>query len=82
MYKACLTQPCPNKDGPVPEIHEEIPIYFLSHKLSPTEQRWTVIEKEAYAMIYALQKLDYNSNGTTFTIKTDHISLQYLLKAD
>ena len=79
---ACLTQPCPEKDGPVPGIPEEIPIYFLSHKLSPTEQRWPVIEKEAYAMIYALQKLDYYLSGATFTIKTDHKPLQYLLKAD
>ena len=53
---ACLTQLCPEKEGPVPGIPEEIPIYFLSHKLSPTEQRWPVIEKEANAMIYALQK--------------------------
>ena len=79
---ACLTQPCPEKDGPVPGIPEEIPIYFLSPKLNSTQQRWPVIEKEAYAIVYALQKLDYYLNGAQFTIKTDHKPLKYLFKAD
>ena len=69
---ACLTQPCPEKDGPIPGIPEEIPIYFLSHKLSSTQQRWPVIEKEVYAIVYAQQKLVYYLNGAQFTIKTDH----------
>ena len=79
---ACLTQPCSEKEGLIPGIPEETPIYFLSHKLSSTEQRWSVIEKEAYAIIYALQKLDYLLRGATFIIKTDHKPLQYLFKAD
>ena len=79
---ACLTQPCPEKEGPVPGIPEEVPVYFLSHRLSPTQQRWPVIEREAYAIVYALQKLDYYLNGATFTIKTDHRPLQYLFEAD
>ena len=59
---ACLTQPCPEKDDPVPGIPEEVPIYFLSHKLTSTQQKWPVIEKEAFAIVYALQKLDYYLN--------------------
>ena len=72
---ACLTQPCHEKDGPVPGIPEEIPI--LSHKLSPAQQRCPVIEKEAYAIVYALQNLDYYLNGAQFTIKTDHKLLKF-----
>ena len=79
---ACLTQPCPNKDGPVPGIPEEIPIYFLSHRLSETQQRWPVIEKEAYAIMYATQKLNYYLEGAEFTIKTDHKPLQYMFKTE
>ena len=79
---ACLTQPCPEKDGSVLGIQEEIPIYFLSHKLRSTQQRWTVIEKEAYAIVYALQKLDYYLNGARLTIKTGHKPLKYLFKVD
>ena len=54
---ACLTQPCPEMGGPVPGI-PEVSIYFLSHRLSPTQQKWPMIKKEAYAIVYALQKLD------------------------
>ena len=35
--RAYLTQPCPENGGPVPGIPEEIPIYFLSLKLSSTK---------------------------------------------
>ena len=79
---ACLTQPCPERDGPIPGVPEEVPIYFLSHKLSPTQQRWPVIEKEAYAIVYALEKLNYYLSGATFVIKTDLKPLQYLFEAD
>lgn len=79
---ACLTQPCPERDSPIPGVPEEVPIYFFSHKLSPTQQRWPVIEKEAYAIVYALEKLNYYLSGATFVIKTDHKPLQYLFEAD
>ena len=50
--------------------------------MSSTKQRWTVIEKEAYAIVYALQKLDYYLNGARLTIKTGHKPLKYLFKSD
>ena len=64
--RACLTQPYPENDGPVPRIPEEIQINFLSHKLSSTQQKWSFIEKEAYAIVYTLQKLDYYLNGAVY----------------
>ena len=78
---ACLTQPCPERDGPILGVPEEVPIYFLSHKLSPTQQRLPVIEKEAYAIVYALEKMNYYLSGATFVIKTDHKPFQYLFEA-
>lgn len=30
---AIFTQPYPNREGPVPGIPEEVPVYFLSHRL-------------------------------------------------
>ena len=68
---ACLTQKTDNE--------EEKPIYFLSHKLSPTQTRWSTIEKEGYAIYYALQKLDHYLHNARFTIKTDHKPLKYIL---
>ena len=61
---------------------KERPIYFLSHKLSKTQQQYSVIEKEAYAVVYALQKLHHFLHNSKFTIYTDHAPLQYLLKGD
>lgn len=62
-------------------LPEEVPLYFLSHKFSQTQQRWPAIERRAYDIMYALQKLDYYLNGATFTIKTDHKHFQYFLEA-
>ena len=70
---ACLTQQN--------ELDEEEPVYFLSHKLSDTQTRWSTIEKEAYAVFYAIQKLHYILYGAQFTIKTDHQPLIYLLRS-
>ena len=78
-----MTQECEeDKDFPVRGFSKERPIYFLSHKLSKTQQRYSVIEKEAYAVVYALQKLHHFLHNSKFTIYTDHNPLQYLLKGD
>ena len=58
---------------------EEKPIYFLSHKLSPTQTRWSIIEKEGYAIYYVLHKLDHYLHSARFTTKTDHTPLKYIL---
>ena len=42
------------------------------------EQKWATIEKEAYAVIYALQKLRTYLWGSDFTIYTDHKLLKSL----
>lgn len=44
---ACLTQPC-DEPSDNPNIRNEKPLFFLSHKLSDTQTRWSVVEKEAY----------------------------------
>ena len=47
---ACLTKTC---DG------EEKPLYYLSHKLSKSQCKWSTVEKEGYVIHFSLQKLDY-----------------------
>ena len=70
---ACLTQE---------HEHEgEVPIYYISHKLSDTQTRWSTIEKEGFAIHFALQKLDFYLHDAKFTIKTDHKPLKYLLES-
>ena len=42
------------------QTHEdgvEYVVQYISHQLSSTQRRWATIEKEAYAVVYALQKL-------------------------
>lgn len=69
---ACLTQICDD---------DEKPIYYLSHKLSKSQCKWSTVEKEAYAIHFALQKLDYYLHNAQFVIKTDHKPLKYLLES-
>ncbi|CAC5382192.1 unnamed protein product [Mytilus coruscus] len=64
---ACLTQV---QESPIKGENEvERPIYFLSHKLSDTQTRWSTIEKEAFAIHYALQKLNHYLYNAEFVIK-------------
>ena len=82
---ACLTQECDvegadSLPGTFGTIIEK-PIYYLSHKLNKAQCKYSVIEKEAYAIYYSLQKLDYYLHNSEFTIKTDHKPLKYLLES-
>lgn len=61
---ACLVQELEHNDQIGPGVKNEKPIYFLSHK--------STVEKEAFAIHYAIQKLDHYLHNATFVIKTDH----------
>lgn len=41
---ACLVQEVENNNQIGPDVKNEKPIYFLSHKLSETQQRWYTVE--------------------------------------
>lgn len=60
----------------------EQPVHYLSHKLSESQRKWPILEKEAYAIYYALQKLDHLLHGSVFTIRTDHKPLRYLFSSE
>ena len=66
----------------IPGVNNEKPIYFISHKLSDTQRKWSTIEKEAFAIHFCLQKLDYYLHGAQFVIRTDHKPLKYILESD
>jgi hypothetical protein len=68
---ACLAQLA--DDG------EEVPIAFASAKLSDVQTRWSTIEKEAYAVIFALQKFDVWIYGSRIELYSDHNPLKYLV---
>jgi hypothetical protein len=71
---ACLAQNFDSQDGGL----EEHPIAFASSKLTDTQRNWAIIEKEAYAIIFALKTFDPIVFGCKITIFSDHNPLQYL----
>lgn len=52
-----------------------------SRKFSKAEAKWHIREKEALAIIWGLEKFKPYILGTNFTVRTDHSSLEWLLKA-
>ena len=57
---------------------QEQPIGFISKSLSETERRWSVYEKEAYAIFYACNKWEHFIRGNHFYLFTDHKNLTFL----
>ena len=55
------------------------PVAFASRSLSPTEQRYAQIEKEALAMCWACEKFQYYLAGREFSVETDHKPLVSVL---
>lgn len=59
----------------------ERPIAFTSQHLTKAEQKWHIREKEALAIIRALESFQHFLRGSTFQVRTDHSSLTWLLEA-
>ena len=57
---------------------QEQPLGFISKSLSDTEKRWSVFEKEAYAIYYACKKWEHYLRGYHFLLFTDHRNLTFL----
>jgi len=54
-----------------------------SAKLSPSQVRWTIAEKELYAIVYCINAFSYYLKGAHYKILTDHkllANLKFLLK--
>jgi len=56
----------------------EQPLAFASQKLTPAQQVWSTIEREAYAVIWALNKYRDLIFGHRVTVYCDHNPLQYI----
>ena len=58
------------------------PCRFHSRKLLPRETRYAVIEREALAIVWGLQKLSRFILGTEFVLQTDHAPLRCLVQGE
>ena len=52
----------------------------MSRALTETEQRYSNIERELLAIVFALERLNHYSCGRTITVKSDHKPLQSIWK--
>ena len=68
---ACLTQGQPDGSKRL--------IAFTSSKLTPTQRNWSTIEREGYAVIFALRKFETYLIGAPIFIYTDHNPLQCIV---
>ena len=73
---AYLCQIIPAAEGRRAEYEE--PIRFLSGSIHGAQTRWSTIEKEAFAIYWALGKLDDLLGGIALTIRKDHRNLLYM----
>lgn len=61
-------------------LQENRPVAYGSRTLTPTEQGYAVIEKEALAMLYATKKTHYYIYGREVLVETDHKPLVPIFK--
>ncbi|XP_078694909.1 uncharacterized protein LOC144923898 [Branchiostoma floridae x Branchiostoma belcheri] len=54
------------------------PIAYRSQKLSERQKKWSTIEKECYAILFAIEQFRYYVYGRPFTVQSDHKPLTWL----
>ena len=55
-------------------------VMYVSRALTETEQRYSNIERELLAIVFALERLNHYTFGRTITVQSDHQPLQSILK--
>ena len=61
-------------------LQESKPVMYVSRALTETEQRYSNIEKELLAIVFALERLNHYTFGRTITVQSDHQPLQSIWK--
>ena len=72
---AVLTQEYSDETGEV----KEMPIAYLSAQFSDTQFKWSTIEKEGYAIYYAIKKWRHYLDDADILLKSDAKSLEKFL---
>ena len=63
------------------QMHEEaeLPVAFLSHTFTDTQQRWSTPELEAYSIYFTFKKWNYYLQGADIIVRNDHKPLARFL---
>ena len=61
-------------------FQEEKPVAFTSKSLNTTEQNYTQIEKELYAIIFGCKRFHQYLYGHKVTVQSDHKPLESIMK--
>ena len=61
-------------------LQESKPVMYMSRALTQTEQRYSNIERELLAIVFALERLNHYTFGRTITVQSDHQPLQSIWK--
>ena len=61
-------------------LQESKPVMYISRALTETEQRYSNIERELLAIVFALERLNHYTFGRTITVQSDHQPLQSIWK--
>ena len=57
-------------------LQESKPVMYVSRASTETEQRYSNIERELLAIVFALERLNHYTFGRTITVQSDHQPLQ------
>ena len=61
-------------------LQESKPVMYMSRALTETEQRYSNIERELLAIVFALERLNHYTFRRAITVQSDHQPLQSIWK--
>jgi len=77
-WAAVLTQIPDDQVGRPVEEQEHEPLGFLSGAFKKHSAHWSIVEKEAFSVVTAMEQFYYMTAGGTTHIWTDHANLTYI----
>lgn len=82
-WAAVLTQVEKTELDKPPQDMAHEPLAFLGSQFKGAEKKWSIVEKEAYAIVTACMRLDYMVDRPSgFRIYTDHRNLRFIFDPD
>jgi RNase H-like domain found in reverse transcriptase len=79
FYAGLVTQVDEKQLDPTMEEQDHQPLEFLSGEFKGAQLRWTVPEKESFAIVDTVTKVDYHLlSHDEFSILSDHLNLTYI----